>query len=67
MSRAEPHGETLCFRPVHIALETDMNAPAMLWAGRILTGLFALFMLGASTTPKRLQPPIAEETLARLG
>ena len=25
-----------------------MNTPAMLWTGRILTGLFALFMLGAS-------------------
>jgi hypothetical protein len=39
----------------------------MLWTGRVLTGLFALFMLGASITPKLLQMPIAEETMAQLG
>jgi hypothetical protein len=44
-----------------------MNTPAMLWTGRILTGLFALFMLGASVTPKLLHLPVAEETMARLG
>ena len=44
-----------------------MNTPATLWAGRTLTGLFALFMLGASITPKLLQLPIAEETMAQLG
>ncbi len=38
-----------------------------LWAGRILTGLFALFMLGASIAPKLLGLPVAEETLAQLG
>ncbi|MBR1144299.1 DoxX family protein [Bradyrhizobium sp. AUGA SZCCT0431] len=44
-----------------------MNTPAMLWTGRILTGLFALFMLGASVAPKLLQLPVAEETMAQLG
>ncbi len=38
-----------------------------LWAGRILTGLFALFMLGASIVPKLLHLPVAEDTLAELG
>lgn len=39
----------------------------MLWTGRILTGLFALFMLGASIAPKLLGLSVAEETLAQLG
>jgi hypothetical protein len=44
-----------------------MTTPAMLWTGRVLTALFALFMLGASVTPKLLQMPVAEETMAQLG
>jgi hypothetical protein len=44
-----------------------MNDRTMLWTGRIMTGLFALFMLGASITPKLLRLPIAEETMAQLG
>ena len=44
-----------------------MNTQTMLWTGRILTGLFALFMLGASVAPKLLHLPIAEETMAQLG
>ncbi len=44
-----------------------MTTPAMLWTGRVLTGLFALFMLGASIAPKLLRLPIAEETMAQLG
>ncbi len=44
-----------------------MNTSAMLWTGRILTGLFALFILGASVAPKLLRLPIAEETMAQLG
>ena len=44
-----------------------MSTPAMLWTGRILTGLFALFLLGASITPKLLHLPVAEETMAQLG
>jgi hypothetical protein len=38
-----------------------------LWIGRVLTGVFALFMLGASIAPKLLGLPIAEATLAQLG
>jgi hypothetical protein len=44
-----------------------MTSPAMLWTGRALTGLFALFMLGASIAPKLLGLPVAEETMAQLG
>ncbi|WP_423601926.1 DoxX family protein [Sphingomonas sp. MS122] len=43
------------------------TTPAMLWTGRVLTGLFALFMLGASVTPKLLMMPVAEQTMAQLG
>lgn len=44
-----------------------MTSPAMVWAGRLLSGLFALFMLGASVAPKLLGMPVAEQTLATLG
>jgi DoxX-like family len=44
-----------------------MNTPALLWTGRIPTGLFPLFILGASAAPKLLQLPVAEETMAQLG
>lgn len=44
-----------------------MSTRAMLWVGWALSGLFALFMLGASVTPKLAQMPIAEETMAQLG
>ncbi|NZA26520.1 DoxX family protein [Luteimonas sp. SJ-92] len=44
-----------------------MNTPKMLWTGRVMTGLFALFMLGASISPKLLGMPVAEETMAQLG
>lgn len=44
-----------------------MNTPAMLWTGRVMTGFFALFMLGASIAPKLLGMPVAEETMAQLG
>ena len=39
----------------------------MMWSGRVLSGLFALFMLGASVAPKLLQLPVAEATMAELG
>ncbi|MBO9462441.1 DoxX family protein [Labrenzia sp. R5_0] len=49
-------------------MEREMsNGTTLLWAGRILTGLFALFMLGASIAPKLLHLPVAEDTLAELG
>jgi hypothetical protein len=44
-----------------------MKAAASVWVGRVLTGLFALFILGASVAPKLLQMPVAEETMAQLG
>lgn len=39
----------------------------MLWTGRVLTALFALFMLGASIFPKLSGMAVAEDTLAALG
>lgn len=44
-----------------------MKATPMVWTGRVLTGLFALFMLGASIFPKLSGMPVAEETMAQLG
>ena len=43
------------------------NGSAMIWTGRVLTGVFALFMLGASVAPKLLGMPVAEQTMAQLG
>lgn len=40
---------------------------SMLWTGRILTTVFALFLAGASIAPKLLGISVAEETLASLG
>ena len=48
-------------------MDAPANTPALLLTGRILTGLFALFMLGASIAPKLLKMPIAEATMAELG
>lgn len=44
-----------------------MSDKVMIWTGRVLSGLFALFMLGASIAPKLLGLPIAEETMTQLG
>jgi hypothetical protein len=44
-----------------------MQTRAMTVTGWILTGLFSLFMLGASIAPKLLGMPIAEETMQQLG
>ncbi|HEY5758584.1 MAG TPA: DoxX family protein [Steroidobacter sp.] len=44
-----------------------MKATPTIWTGRVLTGLFALFILGASVAPKLLGMPVAEETLQQLG
>jgi hypothetical protein len=43
------------------------NASPMVWTGRVLSGLFALFMLGASVVPKLTGMPVAAETLVALG
>lgn len=44
-----------------------MKATPLVWVGRVLTGLFALFIAGASVLPKLAGMPVAEETLAQLG
>lgn len=44
-----------------------MKTSPMAWTGRVLTGLFALFMLGASIAPKLLGMPVAAETMVALG
>src|SRR5688572_23649370 len=41
--------------------------PVMVWSGRVLSGLFALFLLGASASPKLLHLPVAEATMKELG
>ncbi len=43
------------------------TTPASVWTGRVLTGLFALFMLGASIAPKLLGMSVAADTLTALG
>lgn len=44
-----------------------VSTPTMVWAGRVLSGLFALFMLTASIPPKLLGMPVAEEMMVQLG
>lgn len=44
-----------------------MRVTAMVWVGRALTALFALFILGASVAPKLAGMPIAEEIMIQLG
>ena len=44
-----------------------MSEKAMVRVGWVLSGLYVLFMLGASVTPKLLGMPVAEETMAQLG
>ena len=44
-----------------------MKASPMVWTGRVLTALFALFIAGASALPKLAGMPVAEEIMAQLG
>lgn len=44
-----------------------MKASPTVWIGRVLTGLFALFMLGASITPKFFMPEIAAQSMTATG
>ena len=44
-----------------------MKATAIVWVGRVLSGLFALFMLGASAFPKLSGMPIADQIMHDLG
>ena len=47
--------------------QTAASTSASVWTGRVLTALFALFMLGASIAPKLLGMPIAAQTIEALG
>lgn len=40
-----------------------MKASPMIWTGRVLTGLFTLFMLGASITPKFFMPDMVAQIM----
>lgn len=51
----------------HLAQSAGLQSRTMTRVGYALTGLFALFMLGASIAPKFLGMPIAEETMKALG
>jgi predicted cobalt transporter CbtA len=44
-----------------------MSEKTMSILGWVLTGLFALFMLGASVAPKLAGMPVADETMRQLG
>ncbi len=44
-----------------------MSNTTMIRIGWALSGLYVLFMLGASVTPKLAGMPVAEETMALLG
>lgn len=50
-----------------LSAQPDRRHRIMTWTGRILSGSFALFMLGASVAPKLLQLPVAEQTMMELG
>lgn len=38
-----------------------------MWTGRVLSGLHALFILGASVTPKLMQMPMVDEQMMKFG
>lgn len=44
-----------------------MSQTSVLWAGRVLSAIFVLFMLGASITPKFLGMAAATDTMRQLG
>ena len=44
-----------------------MSEMSMVWTGRVLSGLFVLFMLGASVTPKLFGMQVADDTMRQLG
>jgi hypothetical protein len=43
------------------------NASGTVWTGRAMSGLFILFMLGASVTPKFFMPQISGPVMVQLG
>jgi hypothetical protein len=44
-----------------------MSTLAMIWVGRALTSIFALFMVVGSIAPKLLHMPVVDETMVQLG
>jgi hypothetical protein len=44
-----------------------MKANASVWAGRVMSAVFALFILGASAAPKLMGMPITDEIMIGLG
>lgn len=44
-----------------------MRTSVSVWTGRVLSALFALFMLGASAAPKLMGMPITDEIMIGLG
>ena len=44
-----------------------MSEMSMVWTGRVLSGLFVLFMLGASVAPKLFGMQVADDTMRQLG
>ncbi|WGM47033.1 hypothetical protein KOAAANKH_01907 [Brevundimonas sp. NIBR10] len=44
-----------------------MKATATVWVGRVLTGLFAVFMLGASIMPKFFMPTVVAQSMTPNG
>lgn len=44
-----------------------MTTGAMLWTGRVLTGLFSLFMLAGSAGPKLVGAKVAHDATVQLG
>jgi hypothetical protein len=51
-----------------IATQYDWrNASAAIWTGRVMSGLFILFMLGASVMPKFLMPQVTGPVMVQLG
>lgn len=45
----------------------QQNAKGMIWLGRAMSGLFILFMLGASAMPKFFMPQVTEPIMNLLG
>jgi uncharacterized membrane protein YphA (DoxX/SURF4 family) len=45
----------------------SMKANVSVWIGRVMSGLFALFILGASAAPKLMGMPITDEIMTELG
>jgi hypothetical protein len=51
----------------HAADHDWRGVPALTWVGRGMSGLFVLFMLGASVVPKFFLPEVSHPTIEALG